>query len=75
MTRWPEQVASNLASSIKTIGGSRGGVPGTHPPQWSRFFRFDIQNFRKVTASGVRGPRHPTGNPGSATENSVICTH
>ena len=32
-----------------------------HAPQGSRFFRFDIHNFRNVTASGVhaplRGPR------------------
>ena len=52
------------------IGGSRGGVPGACP-QGSRFFRFDIQIFWNVTASGVhaplRGPRPPTGNPGSAT--------
>ena len=34
-------------------------------------FRFDIQNFRNVTASGVNAPLRgrcpPTGNPGSAT--------
>ena len=49
------------------IGGSRGA-----PPQGSRFFRFDIQMFRNVAASGVGAPlragRPPTGNPGSATE-------
>ena len=49
------------------IGGSKGG----RAPQGSRFFRFDIQNFRNVTASGVhaplRGPRPPTGNPGMGT--------
>ena len=48
-----------------------GGVPPAHaPPEGSRFFRFDIQNFRNVAASGVgaplRGWRPPTGNPGSA---------
>ena len=31
-----------------------GGVPGTRArAQGSRFFRFDIQNFRNVTALGV----------------------
>ena len=44
------------------------------PPQGSRFFPFDIQNFRNVTASGVGGPCYEvnapphTGNPGSATD-------
>ena len=48
-----------------------GSVPGARPPpQGSRFFRFDILNFRNVTASGVHVP--PTGNPGSAT---VITGH
>ena len=46
-------------------------MPGARPPQESRFFRFDIQNFRNVTALGVHAPlrvlRPPTGNPGSAT--------
>ena len=58
----------NQASSPKTfkhvfylqcIGGSRGSVPSATtppPPQGSRFFRFDIQNFRNVTASGVDAP-------------------
>ena len=32
-----------------------GGVPRACP-QGSRFFRFDIQNFRKVTVSGVHAP-------------------
>ena len=41
------------------------------PPQGSRFFRFDIQNFRNVAALGVGAPPTrlappPTGNPGSA---------
>ena len=37
--------------------GSRGGVPGARPPKGSRFFRFDIQNFWNVTASGVHASR------------------
>ena len=50
-----------------------GGTPGTRPPYGSRFFRFDMQNFWNVAASGVHGPPYevhapPTGNPGSATE-------
>ena len=48
------------------------GAPGARPPYGSRFFRFDMQNFRNVAASGVHGPPYevhapPTGNPGSAT--------
>ena len=42
-------------SNLKFIGGSRGGVPGALP-QGSRFFHFDIQNLRNVTASGVHAP-------------------
>ena len=50
-----------------------GGAPGARPPYGSRFFHFDMQNFRNVAASGVHGPRTrstppPTGNPGSATD-------
>ena len=51
-----------------------GGARPARPPQGSQFFRFDIQNFRNVTASGVHTPSYevhapppPTGNPGSAT--------
>ena len=51
-----------------------GGVPGARP-LGSRFFRFDIQNFQNVTASGVHAPPEvhapPTGNPGSATDFGV----
>ena len=32
------------------------GLPNT-PPQGSRFFRFNIQYFRNITASGVHAPR------------------
>ena len=58
------------------IGGSRGGAPGARPPYGSRFFRFDMQNFRNIAALGVHGPPYevhapPKGNPGSAT---VTCT-
>ena len=49
-----------------------GGASGARPPYGSRFFRFDMQNFRNVAASGVHGPLYEvhaplTGNPGSAT--------
>ena len=59
-----------LCAVSEYIGGSRG-VP-SHAPHGSRFFRFDIQHFRNVTASGVhatlRGSCPPLmGNPGSAT--------
>ena len=50
-------------------GGAAGTCP---PPHGSRFFRFDIQIFRNVAASGVGAPYEvgtpPTGNPGSATD-------
>ena len=42
-----------------TIGGSRGGAP----PHGSRFFRFDMQNFRNVAASGVHGPPYEVHAP------------
>ena len=44
------------------------------PPRGSRFFRFDMQNFQNVTASGVHAPPPPppTGNPGSATGMKVL---
>ena len=70
-------------------GGSRGAA--ARAPYGSRFFRFDIQIFQNVAASGVgsppRGQRPPTGNPGSATDvdlnlqglshtkNSTCCNH
>ena len=33
-----------------------GGMPGTCPHQGSRFFHFDIQNFRNITTSGIHDP-------------------
>ena len=52
------------------IGGSTLVDARRTPPQGSRFFRFDIQNFRNVTASGVHAPPMRStpplrGNPGS----------
>ena len=63
-------------SPLPFIGRSRGGR-AWHPPQGSKFFRFDIQNFQNITASGVhappvRGPRPPMGNPGSATAIYIV---
>ena len=60
-----------LNSSLR-IGGSTLADAQHMPPQGSRFFHFDTQKFRNVTASGVhaplRGPRSPpAGNPRSAT--------
>ena len=46
-------------------GGSGGGAAGAcppPPPHGSRFFRFDIQIFRNVAASGVGAP-HEVGAP------------
>ena len=47
----------------ETIGGSRGGRARRTPPQGSRFFHFDIQNFRNITTSGVHGPPHEVHAP------------
>ena len=52
----------------------QGAPPARAPPYRSRFFRFDIQIFRNIAASGVGVPPYevgapPTGNPGSATAN------
>ena len=47
-----------LAHLAKCIGGSSGGRGSARrtAPQWSRFFPFNIQNFRNVTISGVNVP-------------------
>ena len=49
--------------SLEDLGGCARRTPP--PPKGSRFFRFDIQNFRNVTASGVHAPPTRSGNPGS----------
>ena len=54
-----------------------GGRHRRAPPYGSRFFRFDIQIFQNVAASGVGAPPYevgapPTGNPGSATDLGEI---
>ena len=36
---------------------------GGRPPYGSRFFRFDMQNFRNVAASGVHGPPPTRSTP------------
>ena len=46
-----------------TIGGSRGGRARRAPPYGSRFFRFDMQNFRNIAASGVHGPPYEVHAP------------
>ena len=38
------------------IGGSTLADGRRTPPQGSRFFRFDMQNFQNVTASGAHAP-------------------
>ena len=42
-----------------------GGVPGSRPlpPQGTRLFHFDIQNFRNITASGVNAPPYEVDAP------------
>ena len=63
-------------TSDVTLADLVGACPAHAPTKGSRFFRSDIQNFENVTASGVhtplRGPRPPTGNPGSATVLHLI---
>ena len=46
-----------------SIGGSRGGAPGARPPYGSRFFHFDMQNFRNIAASGVHSPPYKVHAP------------
>ena len=58
------------AISLADLGG--GARPARAPPYGSRFFHFDMQNFRNVAASGVHSLPYevhapPTGNPGSTT--------
>ena len=61
---------------MNSIDGYRGRAWRTPTPQGSRFFRFDIQIFQNVSASGVHAPltrsTPPTGNPGSATEQLIF---
>ena len=60
---WP--VFKKMAtSSACVIGGSRGGGrPARAPPYGSRFFRFDMQNFWNIAASGVHGPPYEVHAP------------
>ena len=54
----------NLKIETDTSLADLGGVPGTRsPPQGPRFFRFDTQNFRNVTASGVGIPSYEVDAP------------
>ena len=44
--------------TLNCIGGSRGRARRAPPPPYgSRFFCFDMQNFRNVAASGSTAPR------------------
>ena len=62
--------ATNIVTTVTVV--DPGGAAGVPPPlHGSRFFRFDIQIFRNVAASGLAPPTRsapPTENPGSATE-------
>ena len=67
-------VVNEIEFLLLPIGGSMERRWRAPPPQGSRFFHVDIQNFRNVTASlvgahTIRSWRpHPlSGNPGSAT--------
>ena len=57
---------------IQSIGGSRRGAPGAHPPLRVQILTFWHAKFSKRSRLGgpqppLRGPRPPTGNPRSAT--------
>ena len=53
---------SNFDTSLADLRG--GGRPARAPPPYgSRFFRFDMQNFRNVAASGVHGPPYEVHAP------------
>ena len=65
------KINKNVNVALADLGGARP-VRAPPPPYGSRFFHFDMQNFRNVAASGVHGPSYevhapPMGNPGSAT--------
>ena len=48
----------------KALADLGGGAPGARPPPYgSRFFRFDMQNFWNVAASGVHGPPYEVHAP------------
>ena len=63
--------AIEVNNALADLGGPARRTP---PPQGSRFFHFDIQNFRNVTALGVpmRSTPPPMGTPGSATVMTCI---
>ena len=51
-------MGTGSAKPLTTALADLGGIPGACPPQGSRFFRFDIQNFQKVATSGVHAPSY-----------------
>ena len=65
------KIAIFFKTYLDTLADPGGALPA-RAPQGSRFFRFDIQIFRNIAASGVGAPHEvgapTTGNPGSATE-------
>ena len=46
--------------TLADLGGRARRAP---PPYGSRFFRFDMQNFQNVAASGVHGPLYEVHTP------------
>ena len=50
----------NTSTAVADPGG---GAAGARPPYGSRFFRFDIQIFRNVAASGVGAPPRGRRSP------------
>ena len=73
-TRDAVKIKSNgihTLSTCKSIGGSKGGVPGARPPlppphYRTQFFRFASISMKSTHVGGPGPP--PTENPGSATE-------
>ena len=73
----PPSSQQKVTKSQKTVVDPGGSAAGACPPYGSRFFRFDIQIFRNVAASGVGAPPYevgtpPMGNPGSATGRDAM---
>ena len=65
LRKWMQIIGLERIIAVADPGGGAAGAP-----QGSRFFRFDIQIFRNVAASGVGVPP-PYGKSGSVTASDI----